>query len=34
MGTFVITKRANGEFRFNLEAANGQVILSSEGYTT
>ena len=34
MGTFVITKRANGEFRFNLEATNGQVILSSEGYTT
>jgi uncharacterized protein YegP (UPF0339 family) len=31
---FVIRTDARGEFRFNLEAANGQVILSSEGYTT
>ena len=34
MGKFVITKRANGEFQFNLKATNGQVILTSEGYTT
>lgn len=34
MGKFVITKRTNGEFQFNLKATNGQVILSSEGYTT
>lgn len=34
MGKFVITKRKNEEFQFNLKAANGQVILGSEGYTT
>ncbi|WP_264537965.1 YegP family protein [Flavobacterium sp. N1736] len=34
MGKFVITKRANGEFQFNLKAGNGQTILSSEGYAT
>lgn len=34
MGKFVITKRANGEFQFNLKAGNGQTILASEGYTT
>ena len=34
MGKFVITKRSNGEFQFNLKAGNGQVILGSEGYTT
>lgn len=34
MGKFVITTRKNGEFQFNLKADNGQVILSSEGYTT
>lgn len=32
MGKFVISKRTNGEFRFNLKADNGQVILTSEGY--
>jgi uncharacterized protein YegP (UPF0339 family) len=32
MGKFVITKRVNGEFQFNLKAGNGQTILSSEGY--
>ena len=30
----MIMTDAKGEFRFNLVAANGQVILSSEGYTT
>lgn len=34
MGTFVISKRKNGEFQFNLKADNGQTILTSEGYTT
>lgn len=34
MGKFEIKKRKNGEFQFNLKAGNGQVILSSEGYTT
>ncbi|MET6999747.1 YegP family protein [Chitinophaga defluvii] len=34
MGKFVITKSANGEFRFKLKAGNGEVILVSEGYTS
>ena len=34
MGKFVITKRGNGEFQFNLKAGNGQTILTSEGYST
>ncbi|MBQ2522395.1 MAG: YegP family protein [Bacteroidales bacterium] len=34
MGKFKVTVRKNGEFQFNLLATNGQVILSSEGYTT
>lgn len=34
MGKFVITKRANAEFQFNLKSNNGMVILTSEGYTT
>lgn len=34
MGKFVITKDKSGQFRFNLKASNGQVILSSEGYKT
>ncbi len=33
MAKFVISKRTNGEFQFNLKANNGQTILSSEGYT-
>lgn len=34
MGKFVITNRKNGEFQFNLKGGNGQVVLTSEGYTT
>ena len=34
MGKFVVTVRKNGEFQFNLKATNGQIILTSEGYTT
>ncbi len=31
---FEITTRQNGQFQFNLKATNGQIILSSEGYTS
>lgn len=31
---FEIKKDRKGEFRFNLTAANGQVVLTSEGYKT
>ena len=34
MGKFVISVRKNGEYQFNLKATTGQVILTSEGYTT
>ena len=34
MGKFVIKKRTNGEFQFNLLAGNGQPILASEGYAS
>ncbi|WP_343531469.1 YegP family protein [Pedobacter sp.] len=34
MGKFVISKRTNGEYQFNLKANNGQVILTSEGYSS
>ncbi|WP_235528541.1 DUF1508 domain-containing protein [Pedobacter sp. Leaf194] len=34
MGKFVIKKRTNGEFQFNLDAGNGQPILASEGYAS
>lgn len=34
MGKFLIIKRNNGEFQFNLKAGNGQTILTSEGYSS
>ena len=34
MGFFVKTKDKAGQFRFNLKAGNGEIILTSEGYTT
>ena len=34
MAKFEITTRKNGEFQFNLNAGNGQTILSSEGYSS
>lgn len=34
MGKFVVSTRKDGEFQFVLQAANGQVILTSEGYAT
>ncbi|MCF6133235.1 YegP family protein [Flavobacterium wongokense] len=34
MGKFIITKRLNGEFQFNLKSNNGLVILASEGYSS
>ncbi|HEX2616743.1 MAG TPA: YegP family protein [Flavobacteriales bacterium] len=33
MSKFTIKTDARGEFRFNLVAGNGRVILTSEGYT-
>jgi len=34
MAKFEISKRKNGEFQFNLKANNGEVILTSEGYSS
>ncbi|MBM7418283.1 MULTISPECIES: YegP family protein [Chryseobacterium] len=34
MGKFTISKRKNDEYQFNLNAGNGEIILTSEGYTT
>jgi uncharacterized protein YegP (UPF0339 family) len=34
MGKFEIKTRKDGEFQFNLKAGNGQVILSSEAYSS
>lgn len=32
MEKFVITKRVNNEYQFNLKAGNGEIVLTSEGY--
>lgn len=32
MGKFIISKRTDSDFKFNLKAGNGQVILTSQGY--
>jgi uncharacterized protein YegP (UPF0339 family) len=34
MGKFVISKRASGDFQFNLKSGNRQIILVSEGYSS
>jgi len=34
MGKFEVKTDKAGKFRFNLKASNGQVILSSQGYST
>jgi uncharacterized protein YegP (UPF0339 family) len=34
MSKFTITNRKNGEFQFTLSATNGQVILTSQGYSS
>jgi len=34
MGKFIISKRINNQYQFNLKAENGENILNSEGYTT
>lgn len=34
MGKFHVTKRTNGDLQFNLKATNGQVILTSQGYSS
>jgi len=31
---FVVTTTSNGQFRFNLKAGNGEIIATSESYTT
>ena len=31
---FVVKKTSSGQFRFNLKAGNGEVIATSESYTT
>ena len=33
MGSFVVSRRRNSEYQFNLKADNGEIILTSEGYT-
>ncbi|HEU5222372.1 MAG TPA: YegP family protein [Candidatus Lumbricidophila sp.] len=33
-GSFELYKDKSGEFRFRLKAGNGQVIATSQGYTT
>ncbi|TBR38902.1 MULTISPECIES: YegP family protein [Dyella] len=33
-GKFELKKSSNGQFHFNLKAGNGEIILSSEMYTT
>lgn len=34
MSKFEIKNRVDGEYYFNLKARNGEIILTSEGYTT
>ena len=34
MGKYVIRKTAGGQFRWNLNAGNGQTLITSESYTT
>jgi uncharacterized protein YegP (UPF0339 family) len=34
MGKFLVSRRTNDEFQFNLLADNNEVILTSEGYTS
>lgn len=34
MGKFIITKRKDGEYQFNLKTGNGEIILTSEGYVS
>ena len=34
MGVFVISKRTNGDFQFNLKSGNGQIVLTSQGYSS
>lgn len=33
-GKFVLQHTADGQYLFNLQAANGEVVLTSERYTT
>ncbi len=34
MGKFEILRRTNDDYQFNLKAANGEIILTSQGYAS
>ncbi|KAF2515796.1 YegP family protein [Flavobacterium salilacus subsp. salilacus] len=34
MGKFEILRRVNDDYQFNLKAANGEIILTSQGYAS
>ena len=34
MGKFEILRRVNNDYQFNLKAANGEIILTSQGYAS
>lgn len=34
MAKFIISKRTNGDYQFNLKAGNGEIILTSQGYSS
>ena len=34
MGQFIVRRRLNGDFQFSLKAGNGEIILTSQGYST
>ena len=34
MGKFIIKQMSNGQYYFNLKAPNGEILISSEGYTS
>jgi uncharacterized protein len=34
MGKFIVTRRSNDEYQFNLVADNSEIILTSEGYSS
>ena len=33
-GEFVLADAANGQFRFNMKASNGQIVLTSQAYAS
>jgi len=34
MAKFIISKRTDGDYQFNLKAGNGEIILTSQGYSS